>query len=85
MKVPSGIARVAAIDIVTGTVARFSESGVVVHTAAEGEVEVAADCVVAATGYNHGANYPMQKIAVSVDGALYNAGETKCECARLAR
>lgn len=73
--------RTGAIDIVTGVIHSFTEGGVRVESSVDDEThDVAADIVVAATGYNHGHNYPMQKIRVSIDGKPYNAGETKCEC-----
>jgi len=71
--------RTGAIDIVTGVIHSFTEGGVRVESSVDDEThDVAADIVVAATGYNHGHNYPMQKIRVSIDGKPYNAGETKC-------
>ena len=58
----------------TDTLEEFTPRGLRLGSGAA----VDADVVVMATGYNHGVNYPMQNIKVTVDGAPYYAGSTKC-------
>ena len=67
--------REGAIDIVTAPegIECFTPSGLQLRGEANDEVQ--ADLVVLATGFNHGLNYPMQGIAVEVDGRPYLAGD----------
>ena len=61
------------IRIVTDTVRQFTDTGILCNDSGE---ELKADLVISATGFNLQNNYPMNHIAVTVDGVPYNSGDT---------